>query len=366
MLHEFITTSRDAIISKTREKVGHRPWPPASAGELENGVPLFLTQLSDILRTETTPSSAISIGPSATSHGGELLALGFSVSQVVHGYGDICQAITELAAEQHAPITIEEFHTLNGCLDTAIAAAVTEHARITAEVRSTEEVERLGQVVQEVRDTLNTALLAFQTLKRGTVAINGSTGAVLGRSLMGLRDFVDSTLSDIRMTANHQRREVVSVTPFLKDIGLAAALHAEYRGLQFDVEPGDPHLSINADPQLLASAVTNLLSNAFKYTRAGGRVVLRAHGERKRLLIEVEDECGGIQDSNGDPFHPHGAGHGSDHTGLGLGLSIARKAITAHGGDVYVRNLPGKGCIFVIEVPLVAEEVAALPVKIAR
>ena len=71
----------------------------------------------------------------------------------------------------------------------------------------------------ETRDLLNTAILAYQTLERGTVAINGSTGAVLGRSLMGLRDLVDSTVSDIRIAANQQRRERVSVTPFLNDIG---------------------------------------------------------------------------------------------------------------------------------------------------
>ena len=58
---------------------------------------------------------------------------GFNISQVVHDYGDICQAITEVAVEQNVPITTEEFHTLNRCLDTAIAEAVTEHARITAE-----------------------------------------------------------------------------------------------------------------------------------------------------------------------------------------------------------------------------------------
>jgi hypothetical protein len=88
--------------------------------------------------------------------------------------------VTELAIEQNAPITTDEFKTLNGCLDTAIAEAVTEHARITAESRSTEESERSGHVAHETRDLLNTAILAYQTLKRGAVAINGSTGAVLG------------------------------------------------------------------------------------------------------------------------------------------------------------------------------------------
>ena len=94
-------------------------------------------------------------------------ASGFNISQVVHDYGDICQAITEIAVEQKLPITTEEFHTLNRCLDTAIAEAVTEHARITAESRTTEEIERTGQLAHEIRDVLNSAVLAFNTLKLG-------------------------------------------------------------------------------------------------------------------------------------------------------------------------------------------------------
>lgn len=362
MLYEFVTTYRDDIIARARQKLTARPWPSASAQELENGVPLFLTQLAETLRSHATGAahSQGAIGSAATRHGSELLALGFTVSQVVHDYGDICQAVTELAIEQNAPITTDEFKTLNGCLDTAIAEAVTEHARITAESRSSEESERSGHVAHETRDLLNTALLAYQSLKRGTVAINGSTGAVLGRSLMALRDLVDSTLSEIRIAANQQRRERVSVAPFLNDIAVAGALHAESRGLQFALEAGDPAWAVNADPQLLASAVTNLLNNAFKYTHPGGRVGVRARAADGRLLIEVEDECGGIPASEGDPFQSFGKRRGRDRTGLGLGLSIARKAVRAHGGDIHIRNIPGKGCVFIIDMAL-AKDVPVSP-----
>ena len=363
MLYEFVTTYRDAIIARSREMLTARPWPTATRTELDNGVPLFLTQLSETLRQERTgtPYSASAIGSTATLHGRDLLALGFTVSQVVHDYGDICQAITELAIEQNAPVTTEEFHTLNRCLDTAIADAVTEHARITAASRSSEEAERSGQVAHETRDLLNTALLAFASLKRGTVAINGSTGAVLGRSLTGLRDLVESTLSDLRMTLKHQRRERVSIASFLDDLAVASGLHAESRSVQFAIEPVDRTLAVNADPQIFASAVTNLLNNAFKFTRTGGRVVLRALQHDTSLVIEVEDECGGIPDSTGDPFASFGEQRGADRTGLGLGLSIARKAVRAHGGDIHIRNMPGRGCVFSIEVPLALQGAPAPP-----
>ena len=357
MLHEFITSHRDPIIARTREKLTDRPWPLASTSELEHGVPLFLTQLSETLRLETTPTpfSQKAIGASAAKHGRELRAMGFNISQVVHDYGDICQAITEIAVEQRLPITTEEFHTLNRCLDTAIAEAVSEHARITTDSRSTEEIERSGQLAHETRDILNTALLAFHTLKRGTVAINGSTGTVLGRSLMSLRDLVDNTLSDIRMAANIQRRERVPVAHFLNELAIAGNLHADNLGVQLSIDQADPRLGVDADPQLLASAVMNLLNNAFKYTHAGGQVVLRALHENGRVRFEVEDECGGIPEGTDDPFKSFAERRHKDRTGLGLGLSIARRAVRMHGGDIYFRNLPGKGCVFVIDVPLAAE-----------
>jgi signal transduction histidine kinase len=358
MLYEFITTYRDPIIARAREKLTDRPWPLVSTSELEHGIPLFLTQLSETLRSDTslTALSQKVIGASAAQHGRELRALGFNISQVVHDYGDICQAITEVAVEQHLPITTQEFHTLNRCLDTAIAEAVTEHVRITAQSRSREEIERAGQLAHEIRDILNTALLAFHTLKRGTVAINGSTGTVLGRSLMSLRDLVENTLSDTRMSAKIQQSERVTVSAFLSEIGIIGHLQADNRGLQFAIDPVDPQLNVTGDPQLLTSAVMNLLNNAFKYTPAGGRVVLRALQDRERVHIEVEDECGGMPEGTDQPIKTFAERRGEDRTGLGLGLSIARKAVRIHGGDIHHRNMPGKGCVFVIDLPLRAED----------
>ena len=184
MLYEFITLYRDEIIAKARERDTHRPWPPTSASELEHGLPLFLTQLVETLRWESTetPFSAGEIASAATLHGRALLDLGFTVSQVVHDYGDICQAVTDVAVEKNTPISTEEFHILNRSLDTAIAEAVTEHARLTGEARSAEELERLGRLTHELRNMLNTALLAFDAVRRGAVGVNGNTGAVLGRT----------------------------------------------------------------------------------------------------------------------------------------------------------------------------------------
>ena len=361
MLFEFVESNRDRIVARTRDRLRERSWPSVSNDEIDHGVPLFLTQLVRTLQQEmtATPYSSDAIGSSAAKHGAELLAAGFNVSQVVHDYGDICQAITEIAIEEEVPISVEEFHTLNRCLDNAIAEAVTEHTRLTAERRSVEEVERLGHTAHELRDLLNSALLAFQTLKRGTVAINGNTGAVLGRSLTSLRDLIERSLAEVRLAAGKHRPERLVVAELLDQVAASGMLHAEYRGVGFTVEPVDQDLTVDGDPQLLTSAVMNLLHNAFKYTPAGGAVTLRARAEGSTLSIAIEDQCGGIPDSRGDLFQPFGERRGSDRSGLGLGLSIARNAVRAHHGDIAIRNLPGRGCVFTVEMPL------AVPARVA-
>ena len=165
-----------------------------------------------------------------------------------------------------APITVEEFHTLNRCLDTAIAEAVTEHTRLIAQTRSQEEVERLGHTAHELRDLLNGALLAFHALKRGSVPVNGSTAAVLGRSLTGLsrsgRPHPFRGPSRRRASAARTRRDD-DVRG--RDRGGG---DAPRRGSRRPVHRSavDPTLIVDADPQLLASAVMNLLHNAFKNT----------------------------------------------------------------------------------------------------
>ena len=71
--------------------------PPPTAAEIDHGVPVFLDQRVDALRLGLMSSPEI--GRSAVQHGHDLLLQGFTVSQVVHNYGDVCQAISGLVAQ---------------------------------------------------------------------------------------------------------------------------------------------------------------------------------------------------------------------------------------------------------------------------
>ncbi len=193
MLQEFIEMNRDEIIKRCRSKVAARSAPPPTEAEIDHGVPLFLDQLVAVLgdgAAKTNPQ----ISKSAVLHGQELLLLGFTVSQVVHDYGDICQSITELAIEGNAPISTEDFRTLNRCLDDAIASAVTEFAREEAVARDGKAAivdERRTFATHELRNLTRTAIAAFEALRRGQVGVSGRTGELLWRSLVETRDILE-------------------------------------------------------------------------------------------------------------------------------------------------------------------------------
>jgi signal transduction histidine kinase len=349
MLHEFLTANTQEIIARTRAKVATRTTPLPTAAELQNGVPLFLTQLVDRLRLATTDSGAIEA--SATAHGGELLAMGFSVSQVVHGYGDACQAITQLADERNAPITVEEFNTLNRCLDDAIAHSVTEYERQRDESVAYEGAERLGALAHELRNRVSAALLSFHLLQKGTVGVGGSTGAVLGRSLRALHDLVNNSLAGVRLEAGLGRCQRISVSKLVGEVGVEASLGADIGGFRLSVAPGERDIDVKADPQILSAAVANLLQNAFKFSHPQARVSLRATASADRVRIEVEDECGGLPPGKLEELFRPFEQRSANRKGLGLGLSISRKGVEAMDGTISVRDLPGKGCVFSIELP---------------
>lgn len=354
MLHEFLTTNRDIILDRARARVSKRAAPLPTHEELTLGIPHFLDELIAILTGGGHCSPAI--GRDAALHGEVRQQMGFTIAQVVHDYGDLCQVVTQLAIELRAPIGTDEFKTLNGCLDDAIAQAVTEYARVRQRAASEDETQRLGFFAHELRNHLQTASLAFQILKTGTVGVGGSTGEVLGRSLMGLRALVDQTLAQLRLDAGIHHSERIEMSRFLEEVEAAGTIVAKDRGMSLSVERGDTGVFVEADRQLLGSAVSNLLQNAIKFTHDRGHVRLWTSATSDRVRIEVEDQCGGLLPIEQiDELVETIDQSARDKTGLGLGLTISKRAIESMGGVVRARNLPQIGCVFTIELPRVLQ-----------
>lgn len=181
---------------------------------IDHGVPLFLQQLVETLRNEqhtefrsvdSDPAPApTEIGRAAALHGAELLHQGFSVDQVVHDYGDVCQSVTALAVEQDVLISTDEFRTLNRCLDNAIADAVASFgsARQTSIDRQAETLQqRLVVFAAEHRRLVDIALQSLTAIKTGNIGIGGATGTLLAHALEELRSLTDRTLPEIRLAS---------------------------------------------------------------------------------------------------------------------------------------------------------------------
>ena len=354
MLHEFITDHRDELVALARKKVAARNAPRATDEEIESGVPLFLKQLVERLHhSQTAAGTEAAVGDSATMRGRDLLRRGFSIGQVVHDYGAICQAVTELAVKRNALITNEEFKLLNACLDDAIAGAVTEFGRLRERSLTEASTERMGEFAHELRNLLGIALMSYASIERGSVGVGGSTGAMHTRALLGIRDLIDRSLTEVRLASGNVALEDVPVWEALEEIAVAACLVAQKAGKSLTAAHVSPDILVRADRQLLASALSNLVQNAIKFTHANGHVLVRARATADRVLIDIEDECGGIPGDVEALFRPY-AQRSADRSGLGLGLSISMKAIRACGGDIRVTNAPGTGCIFTVELPRAA------------
>jgi len=370
-MHKFLFNNRDELVARCKAKVAQRPRRAATAAQLANGIPLFLDQLMRTLEAQENGNVGESfrisgaaggdsgdlseMGLSAAAHGKQLLELGFSVDQVVHDYGDLCQAITDLAVERDAPFSVDEFRTLNRCLDNAIADAVTEFgvsrdANVALQ-QSADENERLGVLVHELRNYLHTATLAFVALESGKVPIAGATGAVLKRSLASLAGLLNLSVSQVRVTAAAPQTEAFSLASFVAEAKNAASLDASAKGCTFSVPDVDTTLGISGNRERLLAALVNLLHNAFKFTHAHTEVTLSAYAQGDHVVIEVKDNCGGLPPGATTSLFRPFKQVGDDKSGLGLGLSIARRNVEADGGVLSVRDVPGVGCVFTIELP---------------
>jgi signal transduction histidine kinase len=364
MLGSFIAAHRDEIIARCRAKVAVRSVPVPNQPDEDYGVPLFLDQLIEALRLGVRSNPEI--GESAIQHGRELLRKGFTMSQVVHDYGDVCQSVTEMATEMSDVISSADFCVLNRCLDEAIAGAVTEYGRqrdqSTVDVAAARGAGRLEFLAHELRNLLNTAILSFEVLRTGNVGIAGSTGSVLHHSLLGLRALIGRSLAEVRLTQGIQNLDRIQLFELVDEVVAAAGLHAETIGPRLTVLPVDQDIAIQGDRQVLAAVVGNLLQNAFKFTRSQTTVTLRVRASAERVLIEIEDECGGLTDANHDDLVRPFEQRSRDRTGLGLGLAFSRWGVEANHGRIYARNKPERGCVFTVDLPRLVEPELAMNV----
>ena len=206
--------------------------------------------------------------------------------------------------------------------------------------------------MHELRNALGTASLAAAAMEIGNLATSGATGAVLKRSHAAMARLISNALAEVATKGRSiGQQQPISLASFIADAKSDADLDATTRGCSFTGVDVDPSLGIEVNHDLMLAALMNLLHNAFKFTHLHTEVTLEAYATGGRILIDVKDHCGGLPAGNVKKLFTPFCQRSDDRTGMGLGLSIARKAVEADGGILSLRNRPGTGCIFTIDLP---------------
>jgi signal transduction histidine kinase len=322
--------------------------------ELINSVPVFLDELIEALGRGDEGEGPATAGLRANGreHGRQRLHLGFDVAAVVREYALLRDCIFELVDASGEAVGVAELRTLWRCFDAGVAEAVTQYALERDQELRAQTGRHIGFLAHELRNPLNSARLALDVLRDRGELEGAREAGMLERNLDRLRRLIDQTLVQSRLQAGIEvRLEPTCVCGLLRTIEAECVADAERRRVALRLQC-DEGLVVAADARYLHSALSNLVRNALKFTHEGGAVNVRARPGAGNVLIEVEDECGGLPagavEKLFDPFVQVGA----DQSGFGLGLAIAKQAVDAHGGALRVHDLPGRGCVFTLELPV--------------
>lgn len=168
--------------------------------------------------------------------------------------------------------------------------------------------------------------------------------------------FVDQLLDLGRIRAGRLNLSFrrIPASAFFTSVGRSFEAVAQEKEVEYRIDVnGDMPERIQADPDRLGEALTNLLDNAFKYTPRGGRVRLAVRGGGARIRVEVADSGPGIPEGEEALiFERYYRGGGVTAQGTGLGLAIARGIVEEHGGSIWAENAAPSGARFIFEVPM--------------
>ncbi len=322
---------------------------PVSRGELLDHIPRFIDELIAALHPAALPLPLPTTN--ANEHGAQRFRLGFNVAEIVREYGTLHRCIVEIATDEDCPITPRDHAIISRWLNDGLASAISQYVSDRDAEIQRQGAEHLGFIAHEIRNPLSSANMAFRLLQRGALAGGGRPVELLERNLQRVVDVVDNALQHAALNMGVEvRAERIELLAFLRSIELDSSANAEAKGIQVTVS-APAALTVHADARLLNSAISNLVRNAVKFSRPDSTIEVRALLREGQVLVEVEDSCGGLPPGRAEELFTPLVQRGKDQSGFGLGLAIAMQAARAHNGSLAVRDCPGSGCIFVLQLP---------------
>ena len=290
-----------------------------------------------------------------------LLRLSDSVRNIGKS-GDVSARVSMLGTDELADLA----NTINGMLE-ALQRTKDELQELYEEEKTLRQeleteinkrIEFTRALVHELKTPLTPVLASTELLLQKTedeillgLAQNISQGASnLNRRIDELLDLARGEIGILRLNL-----EPIDPMQLLQQIAYEEVSVALRNRQSLNVELPSSLPTIRADEERFRQVVLNLMNNAFKFTPAGGKVILKAREEGANLVVEVQDTGRGISKEDQKLlFEPYRSlGSGKEHlSGLGLGLSLAKKLVELHGGQIWVESEKGKGSTFGFSVPL--------------
>ena len=351
------------IIEDRREEVAQR-WAdqlfatgvPQSIhrADVINNLKPFLDEMVDGLRREQgffQHLHTVEASATAKGHGKQRFGLGYDLGAVIREYGTLRDVLFQIIEEAGGTPNQRELRVISKYLINGIADAASQYGlERDAEVRR-QAAQHIGFLAHELRNPLGSLRLTVDIMLRKGELQPGRATERIEQGLQRLSELIDNSLVEMRLRAVPEPlRETVVLEGLLESLVTESAAEIESKGLQILID-ANHGLIMQADPKLLHSALSNLVRNAVKFSHEGGRLQLSAKAGGKRVAVQVEDSCGGLPEGRLQSLFNPFVQIGQDRSGFGLGLAIAKQAVEAHGGELRVHNLPGRGCVFVLDMP---------------
>ncbi|MGE5892907.1 MAG: sensor histidine kinase [bacterium] len=220
----------------------------------------------------------------------------------------------------------------------------------TLDVQESLRKKMTSNIAHELRTPLTVIRGELEGMMDGLIPIDGEHIQSLHAEIGRMRKIIEGLeeLSQAEASYLTLRKESIELKPFLQNIIMRFMKMAHDRGVQMHLECEDG-LRAHADPDRLSQIMINLINNSLKATGRNGQIRLRAAGDETAATISVIDDGAGIKQEDLPFIFERFYRTSSD--GLGLGLTIVRELVEAHGGTVMVSSKYGKGSVFTVSLP---------------
>lgn len=350
------------LLSAWRQKV--RQIPAATQLDtptLNDHIPVLLVELCTALEQGMGQELAAHITNGSSSiHGLQRLEDGFGIEEVVAEYNMLRHCIHELADSHHLNLQGQAIHILNGVLDTAIGAAIKAFVVQQALDTQRRREDYLAFVAHDLRTPLNAVALAAQLLEKDiaqheamersrtvlktlernvgylttqvnkvlqeNVSLETESGIRLECRQLDLWPLVESLIHDLRPVAGSGSTKLINDVP--------------------------QDLTVCADASLLRRVFQNLIANAIRHTPHGTIKLSARYAQAQKLVeCEVSDDGCGIAEERLPHIFDKFETDGKRATDFGLGLTICKTFVQAHGGNITVTSQPEQGTRFSFTLP---------------